>query len=160
MDAQTFRAAVGDNFCPQFDFGVDFGVDFGDDDFGDDAIVPTAEDVRPLPIAPPPRPAPTMSRAPEVNVDEEIHQFVINQKVKSTTYKDTTSTNRLHSFLKEIDPTDGRQFWELNHVELDKIICLFLCGRKRLTKTLSKMAVATCTSPIRLMVSETRGKEC
>ncbi len=160
MDARTFLSALDDNFCPQFNFGVefedDFGdgddaiiptvavedvrppppppptvdnfcfVDFGDDDFGDDAIVPTVENVRASP--PPP---PTVSPAHEVDLDEEIHQFVVNQKAKSTTYKDTTCTNRLHSFMKEINPTEGRQFWELNRMELDKIICLFYMRAKK-----------------------------
>ena len=55
--------------------------------------------------------------------DEEINTFIIDQKAKSTKYKDTSDYNTFHNFCKSIN--EHRDFAAIPELDLDNIICQF-----------------------------------
>ena len=55
--------------------------------------------------------------------DDDIQHFLSENKSKSTRYKDRSSINRLHMFMKSMVPPDERCVLALSADELDKVIC-------------------------------------
>ena len=96
-----------------FDFGVDF-LSSSTDDLLEGTSSTTA--------------------AATVVIDDEINNFLLDNKPKSTIYKDTSACKRLQNFMKELNPNEQRNFFELDKNELDQIMCRFFIQAKKVEK--------------------------
>ena len=143
MDLEQFLTVhnANDDFIPQFDLGMDEIMA---------AVDMSQEDTVPVPavaVAPVssgsiniPNSLLSMGETLPANTislsDNDIHDFVVHQKAKSTTYKDTSGTKRLQTFLRDVNPQETRMFYELSAEELDKLMCQFFILAKKLDKKL------------------------
>ena len=129
MDLEEFNEVFNhnDDFIPNFDLGMDeimsgFMLD------GDETETEGAEEEsQVVPVPSSNNDSDTVSH-PRLNFaisDEDIHDFVVNQKAKATVYKDTSGAKRLQTFLKERNPTEERMFYELPKADLDHLMCEF-----------------------------------
>ena len=96
-----------EDFNPTFDFGIDFMLCESNEPEGNQQIV---------------------------TVDDDIDQFLSGSKSKSTAYKDTSGCKRLQIFMREIDPTETRDFLDLSKKDLDQLMCLFFMKAKKIDK--------------------------
>ncbi len=117
MDRENFFAGLDEDFCPQFQFGVL-------DDLDDEAFAEIEEAPQPT--------VSTTSSLTSATLDDEIRQFVINSKAKSTQYKETSGARRIKLFIAENYPNEKREFWELPKNELDAMICLFFMRAEKI----------------------------
>ena len=133
MDLQQFNQIYNENddFVPNFDLGMDqlmssleeedwetdgreitTTLNHQDDDAAiADAVVPNS-----------------------LLTDDDIHDFVVNQKSKATKYKDASGVRRLETFMKDTCPTETRKFYELPKTELDKLMSNFFILAKKTSK--------------------------
>ena len=63
--------------------------------------------------------------------DEKIQEFITGNKSKETKYKDKSSINRLHKFMKSMEPPDARSVLKLCAKELDTVLCHFFINAKK-----------------------------
>ena len=126
MDLEEFNEVFNhnDDFIPNFDLGMDeimsgFMLD------GDETETEGGEEEsQVVPVPSSNNDSDTVSH-PTLNFaisDEDIHDFVVNQKAKATVYKDASGVKRLQTFLKERNPTEERMFYELPKADLDHLI--------------------------------------
>ena len=66
-----------------------------------------------------------------VEIDSDIDEFIANSKSKSTTYSTNSACNRLQTFMKKINPSDTRNFYELSINELDQMMCQFFMNAEK-----------------------------
>ena len=59
------------------------------------------------------------------NIDDDMDNFILGYKAKNTVYKDTSGCKRLQLFMKERNPNETRNFYELEKDELDELMCRF-----------------------------------
>ena len=104
MDLEEFTRIynANDDFAPDFDLGMDqimASLDETQDRGTQDHEVPDVSSQQTInePTDDPPAPRITPLTA------DDIHDFVVNQKAKSTSYKDTGGTKRLQTFLQDVN---------------------------------------------------------
>ena len=71
---------------------------------------------------------------PVTTIDDEITNFLIDNKSKSTVYKDISACKRLRLRMEEIQPVDKRDFTELTKTELEEIMRQFFMQAKKMEK--------------------------
>ena len=130
MDFQQFNDLYNQNdeFVPTFDLGMDELMSQFNSDEETETEAPREEQI--VPDIPPPN-----QERPTIITDDNIHDFAINQKAKSTVYKETSATKRLQIFLKERNPLETRMFYELAKPELDHLLCEFFILAKKAEKS-------------------------
>ncbi len=70
---------------------------------------------------------------------DQIDQYLLDLKNQNTTYTTNSGCRRLNYFMKELDPTETRDFTELNINELEIIMChFFMKAKKSNKKTVKK----------------------
>ena len=122
---------ANDDFVPNFDLGMDeimasFDLTQKDTGPADIDSAPVAVTSVNLPHETEPQPAKTIP-----HTDDDIHDFLIQQKAKSTTYKDAGGTKRLQTFLRDVNPHESRMFHELSKAELDTLMSQFFMFAKK-----------------------------
>ena len=123
MDIQQFNQIYNknDDFIPDFDLGMDQLMSSLNERETDGPETNISDPTN--------RPLPNNSLT-----DDDIHDFMVNQKAKSTTYKDASGIKRLQTFMQETNPGETRMFFELSKTELDKLMCEFFIMARKVTK--------------------------
>ena len=131
---------VDDDFVPVFDFGMDELMStIPLEEIVTDERQPTETEIVETqdhsPGSPPPAQAyPAPAPPARVITDDDIHDFVVNSKAKNTTYKDTGGIKRLNTFMREINPDETRNFYELPKEDLDLLLCQFFMTAEKIDK--------------------------
>ena len=138
MDFQEFNELFNENdeFTPNFDLGLENWDNWEWETDGSVIIFKTTTTPTPNAGAS----STSTIDLPEENstistlTDDDIHDFVVGQKAKSTVYKDKGGVRRLQNFMADVLPGETRYFYDLPKEEMDRLFCQFFILAKKIPK--------------------------